>query len=62
MVRERASRDIKLLSITIVGMDELVPGKEVFELREHIERVHYRVDDASPEWDDLPGGSSDGSE
>ena len=35
-------------------MGKLVPG-EVFKLREHIKRVHYRVDDAPPCWDNLPG-------
>ena len=62
MAKERASKAAKLFSITIVGLDELVPGKKVFKLREHIEHVDYRVDDAPPDWDDLPGESSDKSE
>jgi len=59
MAEKRASRDVKLSSITIVGLGELVPGKEVFKLREHIKHVHYRVDDEPPRWDYLPDESSD---
>ena len=62
MAKGRASRDAKLSSIMIVGVGELAPGREVFKLREHIERVHYWVDDESLDWDDLPGESSDESE
>ena len=57
MAKERASRDVKLSSITIVGLGELVPGEEVFKLREYIEYVHYRVDDEPPGWDYLPDES-----
>ena len=59
MAKGRASRDAKLLSITIVGMDELLPGKEVFKLREHIKHVEYRVDDTLPNWNTIPGGGDD---
>ena len=45
-----------------VGLDELVPGKEVFKLREHVARVEYRVDDVPPHWDVLPCESSDENE
>ena len=62
MTRERASRDARLSSITIVGLGELVPGKEVFKLREHVTYVEYRVDDAPPDWDHLSDESSDESE
>ena len=62
MVKGRASRDVKLSSITIAGVGELAPGKEVFKLREHIKRVHYWVDDEPPDWDVLPGESGDESE
>jgi len=61
MAKGRVSRDAKLSSITIVGVGELAPGKEVFKLREHIKRVDYWVDDEPPDWDDLPGESSDES-
>ena len=53
MAKERASRGVKLSSITIVGLGELVPGKEVFKLREHVTRVDYRVDNAPPNLDHL---------
>ena len=62
MAEERASRDAKLSSITIVGLDELVPGTEVFQLREHVGHVEYRVDDALPDWDTIPSESDDDSD
>ena len=51
MARERASRNVKLSLITIIGLGELIPGKEVFKLREHVARVEYRVEEESPRWD-----------
>ena len=59
MAEERASRDAKLSSVTIVGLGELVPGKEAFKLRKYVGRVDYRVDDAPPDWD---GNPSEGDE
>jgi hypothetical protein len=53
MAKERASRGVKLSSITIIGLGELVSGKEVFKLREHVARVDYRVEEEPPEWDDI---------
>ena len=55
MVEERALRGVKLSSITIVGLGDLVPGKEAFRLREYVTHVDYKVDDAAPNWDNLPG-------
>jgi hypothetical protein len=52
MAKERASRGAKLSSITIVGLGELVPGKEVFKLRAHVAHVDYRVGEEPPNWDD----------
>ena len=54
MTKERASRGVKLSSITIVGLGELAPVEGIFKLREHVTRVDYRVDDAPPDWDELP--------
>jgi hypothetical protein len=51
MAKERALKGAKLRSVTIVGLDELVSGKEVFKLREHVEHVEYRFEEESPEWD-----------
>jgi len=62
MAKKRASRGAKLSSITIVGLGELAPGKEVFKLREHVTHVEYRVDDAPPDWDDLSDESNDEGE
>ena len=53
MAKERASRGVKLSSIAIIGLGELVSGKEVFKLREHVTRVDYRVEEEPPEWDDI---------
>ena len=58
MARERAAEDAKLSSVTVVGLGELAPGKEVFKLREHVTRVEYRIEDAPPSWDDPPDESS----
>ena len=58
MVKERASKGAKLRSITIVGLDELVSGKEVFRLREHVAHVEYRFEAEPPKWDSVPGGES----
>ena len=59
MVKSRASRGAKLSSITIVGLDELAPGRQVFKLREHVTCVTYMVDDVPPAWDHIPGESGD---
>jgi hypothetical protein len=53
MAKGRASKDAKLSSITIVGLGELVSGKEVFKLRKYVTRVDYRVEEEPPEWDDI---------
>lgn len=56
MVKERAARGTtQLRSITVVGLRELVSGKEVFELREHVGHVEYRLEAKPPEWDSVPG-------
>jgi len=54
MVRERASKGAKLRSITIVGLGELVPGKEVFKLRDYVTHVEYRFEEVPPKWDAIP--------
>jgi len=50
MARERELRGAKLRLITIVGLGELLPGKEVFKLRKHVEHVEYKIGEDSPEW------------
>ena len=55
MVKERASRWKKLPSITIIGLGELVPGKEVFKLGEYVTDVDYRVKEEPPAWDSILG-------
>ena len=58
MANTRAWRNTLLLSITIVGLDELAPEK-VFKLREHVTHVYYRVDDWLPNWDELSEGDDE---
>ena len=53
MTKKRASRDMKLSSITFVGLGGLVLEEEL-KLREYVGRVDYRVDEAPPKWDDHP--------
>ena len=43
MAQERASAGMKLASLTVVGLGELLPGREVFKLREYIPHVDYKV-------------------
>ena len=62
MANRRDSSGVKLSSITIVGLGELVPGKEVLKLREYVTRVDYRIDDIPPDWYDLLNKSSDEAE
>ena len=57
--KERASRGMKLSSITIAGLGELVPAEGVFKLGEYVTRVAYRVDDVLPDWDYLPSGETE---
>jgi len=53
MAKERASAGIKLSSITVVGLGELLPGWEVFKLREYITHVDYKVGEKPLRWDDV---------
>jgi len=53
MAEERALRDSKLSSITIVGLGELVPGKEVFKLKEYVSHVDYKFKEEPPSWDSI---------
>ena len=59
MAKNRASRGAKLSSITIASLGELVSGWNVIELRKHITDVKYRVGEAPPAWDYIPGESGD---
>ena len=59
MAKERASAGTKLSSITIVGLGELVPGENVFKLKEYVRRVYYRVEEKPPGWDGALGSGYD---
>ena len=54
MVKGRASRDARLVTVTVVCSWELAPA-EVFGLRRYVSRVEHRTDDESPRWDTVPG-------
>jgi hypothetical protein len=59
VMKKRALRNTPLPSITIVGLDELAPEKEVVKLKEHVTHVDYRVDDTLPDWDDVGEGDDE---
>ena len=61
MAKNRASRGVKLPSITIVDMSGGKQVKGVFKLRDHVTHVEYRVGGSEHAWDDVPGESSGGS-
>ena len=50
MAKNRASRGVRLWSITIVCLDRSMSGAEMLELGEHVTHVEYRVVGASPTW------------
>ena len=54
MAEARALRGKKLSSITIIATHDVVPGREVLKLREHVGRMDFRVGDVLPDWDSLP--------
>ena len=55
MAKNRASRGAKLSLITVVDLCGSTLMGEVFELREYVTRVDYRVGSEAPKWDDIPG-------
>ena len=55
MAKERALAGEKLSSITIIGLGELMPGKEVYKLKEYVAHVDYRVGEKPPQWDSSSG-------
>ena len=55
MAEERASRDAKLSTITILSMDTLAPPMEVLELGKHVSRVECKVENTQPTRDTLTG-------
>lgn len=62
MAKNRASREAKLSSITIVSSVGPVL-EDIFKLREHVTHVVCRVEQRkSSAWDDIPGESCEGGE
>ena len=58
MAKNRALRGVKLLLITCVDPRGFTSKEEVFNLREYVTRVEYKVDECDiPAWDDISGGS-----
>ena len=56
MAKERDSKGAKLSTIKIISTEAFVSATEVLKLRDHIERVRYRLDNIVPAWDDGPDG------
>ena len=54
MAKGRGSKDAKLRSMKILGLGEPLPGKEVFQLQEHVTHVEYRFKVGLPKWDNIP--------
>lgn len=53
MAEVRASRGAKLRSLKIVSLGELLPGKEVFQLKKYVEHVEYRIEENPPQRDSI---------
>ena len=51
MAKGRVSGGVRLSCITIVGLGELMPRKEVFKLGEYVGHVDYRIGEKPPKWD-----------
>ena len=54
MAKGRASRGVKLSSITLIGLGSSAPGPEMSKLRDHVMNMEYRAEVETPEWDYLP--------
>ena len=59
MASGRAKRFSTLSSITIIGLGEAHPTKEVLSLREHVRRVEYKLEISPPSWDAVFGDNRD---
>ena len=56
VAKARASGGMKLSSVTIVGLGELIPGEEVFKLEDYVTHMDYGVGENPPRWDSIPEG------
>ena len=59
MAKERSFRGAKLKTVTFIDPQELIPAREVFELRAHVSRVEHKFDHYPPRWDSIPGVPDD---
>lgn len=57
MVKNRALRGVKPLSVTLVHLGDRRQKDEVFEFRRYGTHVEYRVFGTAPAWDDVSGVS-----
>ena len=55
MAERRASDGAKLSTVVIIHPRELAPEEKMLDLRSHVSRVEWRLDDTTPRWDILPG-------
>jgi hypothetical protein len=57
MAKNRASKGTKLSSVTFIDLMDGGLTEDMVKLREHVTCMEYRVADAVPSWDDVPGGN-----
>lgn len=62
MARNRASRGVKLSSVTIVDVGPCRLAEEALKLREHVAHMEHRVARNAPPWDHVPDVNHDESE
>ena len=54
MVKARASKGMKPLSITIIFFARTMSEEDAIKFREYTPQLEYRVDAKYPQWDDIP--------
>lgn len=59
MASERAKKQSKLSSITIVSLGGYYPRKEVSSLKKCVSRMEYTSENSPPSWDAVFGGVDD---
>ena len=62
MAKGRSSSGARLSTITIVSTQEFMPVENVLELRNHVSRVEYRLDNVMPLWDKIGHEDDQGCE
>ena len=60
MASGRAERSSKLLSITIICLDDIRQWREIFSLRKYFSCVEYKLEVSRPNWDTIVEDTGDG--